>query len=191
MKPASENRLEYILILIVILLVIAVAIAGVIIFKGARPAPPVAISPLPSITLPPTPAPLLASTLPPQEKAKASATATQTRVPLVIIPFAPSDTSTPVLPSPTPDYCASLPKNWWMKMPVVPDVSPNVLVIYKAGLAMGNNPAHFSKVGDCQNIRQYFLGNFDDPIAYDIGPYDYLNLTIAQFQGALTASAWR
>ena len=182
MKPASVTRLELILILVFILLVLGVAITGVLLFKSMRPAPPVVVAPFPTITMPPTPAPLLASTLPPARKTKT--TATPTTAPLPIIPFAPSDTSTPPLLSPTPDYCANLPKDWWMKMPVVPDVSPNVTVIYKAGLAMGNDPTHFSKVGDCQSIRQYFIGNFDDPLAYRIGPYDYLDPAIAQFQGS-------
>jgi hypothetical protein len=184
MKPQSETRLESILILVFILLVLGVAATAVMLFKSMRAASPVAVSPLPTITLPSNPTPLLASTLPPGQKATASATGTQTMVPLAIIPFAPSDTSSPEIPNPTPDFCASLPKDWWMVMPVVPDISPNVKVIYKAGLAMGNDPTRFSKVGDCQSIRQYFIGNFDNPEAYRIGPYDYLNPAIDYFHGS-------
>ena len=188
MKSQSDasERLSYILILVVILLVLGVAITGVILFKGIRAAPPVTVAPLPTeaftSTLPPTR--VLASTLPPKEKAIPTATLTSTAAPLAIIPFASSDTPVPEIPSATPDFCASLPKNWWMKLPVVPDISKNVKVIYKKGQAMGADPTHISKVGDCQSIRQYFFGNFDNPLSYRIGPYGYLNPDIEYFHGS-------
>jgi hypothetical protein len=160
-----------------------VAITGVILFKGMRAAPPVVVAPLPTITIPPTE--VLASTLPPKkEKPARTATGTASPIPLAIIPFAASDTPVPEIPSPTPDFCASLPKNWWMKMPVVPEISKNVKTIYKKGLAMGADPTRVSKVGDCQSIRQYFFGNFDNPLSYRIGPYDYLNPAIDYFHGS-------
>ena len=140
----AGERLGYILLLVIILLVLGTAITGVVLFKGMRPAPPVTVAPLPTITMPPTP--LLASTLPPEKKALPTAAFTSTSAPLAIIPFASTDTATVEIPSPTPDYCASLPKDWWKQMPVVPDISHNVKVIYKKGLAMGNDPTRFSKV---------------------------------------------
>jgi len=183
-QSTASERIGYILLLVVILLVVGVAITGVILFKGMRAAPPVVVSPLPTITMPPTP--VLASSLPPEKKAVPTTTvsASASPVPLAIIPFAPSDTATLEIPSATPDFCASLPKNWWMDMPVVPKISHNVKVIYKKGQAMGADPTHISKVGDCQSIRQYFFGNFDDPQAYRIGPYDYLNPAIDYFHGS-------
>jgi hypothetical protein len=180
-KSVTSEHLSYILLLVVILLVLGVAITGVILFKGIRAALPVTVAPLPTITMQPTE--VLASTLPSEKKVLLTATGTA-RPPLAIIPFAPSDTATLEIPSATPDFCASLPKNWWMKMPVVPEISKNVKVIYKKGLAMGADPTHISKVGDCQSIRQYFFGNFDNPLSYRIGPYDYLNPAIDYFHGS-------
>ena len=182
MKSKSDpgEPLVYILLLVLIVLVLGVAITGAILFKSIRAAQPVTVASLPTITMPSTQ--VLASTLPP--KKKAIPTATKTSAPLAIIPFAPSDTSTPETLTASPDFCSSLPKDWWMAMPVVPDISPNVNLIYKKGLAMGTDPARFSKVGDCQSIRQYFIGNFDNPLSYRIGPYDYLNPAIDQFYGS-------
>jgi hypothetical protein len=57
--------------------------------------------------------------------------------------------------------------------------------VYKRGLEMGNNPAHFSKIGDCQNVSTYFLSTFDDPSSYQLGSqYASLEPTINQFQGS-------
>jgi hypothetical protein len=54
--------------------------------------------------------------------------------------------------------------------------------IYRAGLAAGHNPAHFSKIGDCQNITTYFLADFDNPNNYRLGPdYAALQPTIDHF----------
>jgi hypothetical protein len=49
----------------------------------------------------------------------------------------------------------------WQKWPVLPVVSQRAREIYQRGLAQGNDPTRFSKIGDCQVIRQYFLGYFD------------------------------
>ncbi len=50
----------------------------------------------------------------------------------------------------------------WKQWPVLPVISQRAKDIYKLGLAKGNDPKRFSKIGDCQVIRQYFLGYFDD-----------------------------
>ncbi len=49
----------------------------------------------------------------------------------------------------------------WMQWPVLPVVSQRAREIYQRGLANGNDPSRFSTIGDCQVIRQYFLGYFD------------------------------
>jgi len=70
-------------------------------------------------------------------------------------------------------------------MPVVPKVSQRMLEIYQAGLAAGRNPAHFSKIGDCQNITTYFLADFDNPADYRLGSqYANLQPTIDHFAGS-------
>lgn len=72
----------------------------------------------------------------------------------------------------------------WRTWPVIPDVTAHAREIYKKGLAMGNNPHAFSKIGDCQNLKNAFLGFYDNPSAYDpngkVKPY--LD-TIENFKG--------
>ena len=92
----------------------------------------------------------------------------------------------PVSTAPTPypkGTGETLPPERWKDWPVAPVVSQRARQIYQQGLAMGNLPTHFSKIGDCQNIRQYFLGMFDDPTTYGLGrDNEYLIPTISYFQ---------
>ncbi|HZM23543.1 MAG TPA: hypothetical protein VFC02_17455, partial [Anaerolineales bacterium] len=63
-----------------------------------------------------------------------------------------------------------LEKDAWMKMPVVPiDISDRAREIYELGLEMGNDPTHFSIIGDCQNVSSYFLSTFDKPGDFSLG----------------------
>jgi hypothetical protein len=79
----------------------------------------------------------------------------------------------------------TLPPERWKDWPVVPVVSQRARQIYQAGQALGNLPTHFSKIGDCQNIRQYFLGIYDDPTTYGLGrENEYLIPTISYFAGS-------
>lgn len=72
----------------------------------------------------------------------------------------------------------------WRDWPVIPEVTETAREIYRKGIAMGNNPNAFSKVGDCQNVREAFLGFFDRPGQYDfISGIDDLKDTIEQFKG--------
>jgi len=72
----------------------------------------------------------------------------------------------------------------WQKWPVIPDVSPWLKAIYAQGLAEGNDPHAFSKIGDCQNVAELFLSPFDIPPIYRLGDkYSYLMPTIEQFSG--------
>lgn len=85
--------------------------------------------------------------------------------------------------SPTPDT-RPLPADW-QNWPVVPSVSPWLQDLYAEGLAAGNNPQAFSKVGDCQNVDSMFLSPFDSPPEYRLGEqYAYLQPTIDQFAGS-------
>jgi hypothetical protein len=75
----------------------------------------------------------------------------------------------------------------WQNWPVVPTLSANAHQIYAEGLAMGNHPDRFSKVGDCQNITTYFLAIFDDPEQYRLGEaYGYLQESIDHFSGSFS-----
>lgn len=81
-----------------------------------------------------------------------------------------------------------LEKDAWMQMPVVPaDVSDAMRAVYQHGLANGNDPTHFSVIGDCQNVSSYFLSSFDKPGDYSLGTeYDYLQPTIDYYQGSFS-----
>ncbi|HET7009334.1 MAG TPA: hypothetical protein VFI11_01040 [Anaerolineales bacterium] len=85
--------------------------------------------------------------------------------------------------SPTPDL--RIPPEQWQQWPVVPTVSARARQIYAEGLAMGNDASHFSKVGDCQNITEAFMGIYDLPGRYTL-PEDgaHLQSTIDAFAGS-------
>lgn len=74
----------------------------------------------------------------------------------------------------------------WREWPVVPErVSDFARQVYRKGLAMGNDPRRFSKIGDCQAIREVLMGVYDKPGQYRL-PEDqpYLSETIEQFAGS-------
>jgi hypothetical protein len=75
-----------------------------------------------------------------------------------------------------------------MDMPVVPTgVSDRARAIYEYGLSLGNDPARFSIIGDCQNVSSYFLSTFDKPGDYSLGEdYAYLQPTIDYYQGSFS-----
>jgi hypothetical protein len=81
-----------------------------------------------------------------------------------------------------------LEKDAWMDMPAVPEgVSDAMLQVYLRGLANGNDPAHFSIIGDCQNVSSYFLSTFDQPGDYSLGSeYAYLQPTIDYYRGSFS-----
>ena len=75
----------------------------------------------------------------------------------------------------------------WQDLPIIPTVSPEMIEVYKRGLALGRDPNRFSKIGDCQNITTYYLAMFDSG-NYRLGDqYSYLQPTIDHFKG----SWWR
>ncbi len=65
----------------------------------------------------------------------------------------------------TPAYTATpdtrMAPEQWKSWPVIPQVSGTVLDIYRHGQELGRNPNAFSKIGDCQNIKEAFMGFFD------------------------------
>jgi hypothetical protein len=126
----------------------------------------------------------------PSETASPAPTATGTLTP------APSETTSPSpVPLPrdasatppratlTPD--TRLPPEDWQEWPVIPVVSARARQIYQQGVAAGNDPRRFSKVGDCQNILSHFLANFDQPGQYVLGDkYQSLQGVIDYFAGS-------
>jgi hypothetical protein len=89
----------------------------------------------------------------------------------------PTDTSTPATTS-TP-----LPADFWQKLPVIPlEISDRMRGIYRLGLALGNNPHIFSRIGDCTSAAPNFLVGFDRN--YNLGEYTSLQPAIDYFKGA-------
>ncbi len=70
-----------------------------------------------------------------------------------------------------------------LDLPPVPVVGQTARDIYQRGLALGNNPNAFSKVGDCQSVVPYFLAAFDYGL-YNLGPYAALQGAIDHFAGS-------
>ena len=95
-------------------------------------------------------------------------------------------TATPLPPTLTPR--PPLAKDVWMQMPAVPaGVSVAMREVYQRGLELGNDPAHFSVIGDCQNVSSYFLAVFEQPGEFSLGEeYAYLQPTIDYYQGSFS-----
>lgn len=77
----------------------------------------------------------------------------------------------------------------WMTLPIVPEVTDTAREIYARGLALGRNPNHFSKVGDCQTNTGFYLVDFDNEDAYSLGEYAYLQDTIDYYEGSFSRTS--
>jgi len=66
--------------------------------------------------------------------------------------------------------------------PVVPAISANARAIYQAGLARGNRPQVFSKLGDCMTENPFFLVTFSQN-QYDLGSYADLQGVLDHYKG--------
>jgi hypothetical protein len=86
--------------------------------------------------------------------------------------------------SATPD--TRLPPEDWQNWPVVPQATNRALQIYQQGLAQGVDAHAFSKIGDCQSIKEALMGMFDKPGRYQLPPEQMAALqeTIDQFSGS-------
>ncbi|MDF1500187.1 MAG: SGNH/GDSL hydrolase family protein [Anaerolineales bacterium] len=75
----------------------------------------------------------------------------------------------------------------WKDLPVIPEIGERAREIFRSGVAAGNDPRSFAKVGDCQNVPSMFLSIFDYPGYYSLGAeYDYLQETIDWYQGSFS-----
>lgn len=70
----------------------------------------------------------------------------------------PQSTPTP-LSTATPDT-RLLPEDW-QDWPIIPEVTNKSREIYQLGQELGVNSNAFSKIGDCQNIKESFMGLYD------------------------------
>ncbi len=103
---------------------------------------------------------------------------------------APVFTALPPSPTVTPPQLlpsATLGSDDWKSWPVIPTtVSDRAREIYRRGLMMGNNPHAFSKVGDCNSVMPYFMGEFDDPQRYRLGDFASLQAAVDYFHGSFS-----
>lgn len=106
------------------------------------------------------------------------------------VDLAEASTATPA-PIATPARKDPLPANAWMNMPAVPaDISAPARAIYAYGIYLGNDPTHFSVIGDCQNVSSYFMSAFDTPGEYNLGPeYSHLQPTIDYYSGSFSRTS--
>jgi len=114
-----------------------------------------------------------------------------TDTPLPSQPVVDSVQPTTISPTATPIPSTATPKppleeDAWMTWPAVPTgVSDAMRDVYQHGLELGNDPTHFSVIGDCQNVSSYFLSAFENPEEYNLGDeYAYLQPTIDYYQGS-------
>ena len=101
-------------------------------------------------------------------------------------PAVDSPTATLIVRTSTPK--PPLDKDAWMTLPAVPTgVSDEMRAVYQLGLELGNDPTHFSVIGDCQNVSSYFLSTFENPDDFSLGDeYAYLQSTIDYYQGSFS-----
>lgn len=112
-------------------------------------------------------------------------------LPAAMGPTATLPADRPATASPTPESDPTLAPtrptgpNDWQKLPVIPVLDDRLIEIYQTGIALGNNPRAFSKIGDCGSTPAWFLGDFDrGPRYFDLGPYTNLQPAIDAFQGS-------
>ncbi len=93
-----------------------------------------------------------------------------------------------VLPTSTFTPKPPLEEDAWMQMPPVPfEISDAMRAVYARGLEMGNDPTHFSVIGDCQNVSSYFLAVFDKPDEFSLGEeYAHLQPTIEYYRDSFS-----
>lgn len=115
-----------------------------------------------------------------------------------IAPAASQPTQATVEPSPalfTPPTPTATPRPTlgpedWKYLPVIPEISSTATQIYHHGVARGNNPRAFSKIGDCGSTPAWFLGDFDrGPKYYTLGQYTDLEQVIGVFQGSYSRTS--
>ncbi len=112
------------------------------------------------------------------------ATATQTLIDEVAVA---TEEPTPTAPAPTPIPIVDnrLPPERWQEWPVIPELTGYEKQIYQYGLSLGNDPQSFSKVGDCQAIKQVLMGIYDQPTRYTLTDSNYyLQESIDNFTGS-------
>ncbi len=116
-------------------------------------------------------------------------TSTPTAEPTSVPTETPTEAPTEAIPTEAP---AALDPADWQNWPELPEsISPELKAMYFEGIAEGNDPARFSKVGDSNTVMPSFLGCFDsgEGTGYDLGPYTELKEVIEQFQWSFSRNS--
>ena len=102
-----------------------------------------------------------------------------------ILPEEGTQTPTTVQPAATPIVETRLSPEQWREWPVIPELTGREIEIYQRGLSLGNDPTNFSKVGDCQAIKDALMGIFDTTDRYILtDKRAHLQETIDNFTGS-------
>ncbi len=94
----------------------------------------------------------------------------------------PSATPTvEIVNTPTPDT-RSLPAQW-QDWPIIPEATNRSREIFEIGRTKGVNPNAFSKIGDCQNVKESFMGIYDTGRFFLLDSQKGWQQTVDQFKG--------
>jgi hypothetical protein len=119
----------------------------------------------------------------PAKSASPTSVGVETSLPAEVSPSLPPTGETMEdVSSPTPDL--RLPPEAWQAWPVIPEVSTRARQVYQRGLALGNDPHAFSKIGDCQSVPASFLGIYDTDRYFFAPEYSYLQETVDYYSGS-------
>jgi hypothetical protein len=89
--------------------------------------------------------------------------------------------TTEIVLTPTPD--TRIPPEQWQTWPVIPEPTNRAKEIFQQGISLGVNPYAFSKIGDCQNVKESFMGIYDTNRYFLQDWQSTWQLTIDQFTG--------
>lgn len=115
------------------------------------------------------------------------ATASATALPQASITPTPQPEEPTLTPSVTPTFVPDTREapERWQSWPVVPPVTQRAIEIYRLGRELGRDPHSFSKIGDCQGIREVLMGLYDVPGVYAFGAGDaHLQAAVDWFRGS-------
>ena len=159
---------------------------------AANPTLPVVSTGLPAPDTPAGQSPTPTSSPEPPAQSTSTAVPSATLTPVPSASSTPDVTFTPTL-TPTPAATETLaplalptrlPAKYWKQWPVIPEITNRAREIYQQG-RLRNDLHAFSKVGDCQGIKEVWLGVYDQPGLYTLAPENAdLQETIDWFAGS-------
>ncbi|GMQ78097.1 MAG: hypothetical protein BMS9Abin02_0594 [Anaerolineae bacterium] len=90
---------------------------------------------------------------------------------------------TPPTPTPTPRRINSLNQDEFIVLP--DEVRKRIIQIHVVGQQIGRNAKAFSRLGTSIVDTRHFLGRWDEG-PYDLGPFEYLEATVAYYSGSFS-----